>query len=100
MKYRVCQRSPSHHDEDSPTLRQSQSRLAVSDPIRSPVLPVRCRGVALVLAADTSLTNFFAFMLGSTSALPAVEYFCLYAGTAIMFDFMLQVTSISRHDSP
>ncbi|CAM9414497.1 unnamed protein product, partial [Hapterophycus canaliculatus] len=27
----------------------------------------------------TSLTNFFAFLLGSNSALPAVEYFCLYA---------------------
>ncbi|CAM9391119.1 unnamed protein product [Ectocarpus sp. 12 AP-2014] len=38
----------------------------------------------------TSLTNFFAFMLGSMSSLPAVEYFCLYAGTAILFDFFLQ----------
>ncbi|CAM9554027.1 unnamed protein product, partial [Laminaria digitata] len=38
----------------------------------------------------TSLTNFFAFVLGSTSSLPAVEYFCWYAATAILFDFFLQ----------
>lgn len=41
--------------------------------------------------ADTSLTNFSAFMLGSLTALPAVQYFCLYAGTAILFDFVFQV---------
>lgn len=41
----------------------------------------------------TSLTNFFAFMLGSTSSLPAVRGFCLYAGTAILFDFVLQMTA-------
>eukprot|EP00903_Cladosiphon_okamuranus_P022061 g20288.t1 len=41
----------------------------------------------------TSLTNFFAFLLGSQSALPAVEYFCLYASTAILFDFFLQMTA-------
>ncbi|CAN0513627.1 unnamed protein product, partial [Ectocarpus sp. 12 AP-2014] len=39
---------------------------------------------------DTSLTNFFAFLLGSLTSLPAVEYFCLYAATAILFDFILQ----------
>lgn len=42
-------------------------------------------------AADTSLTNVFAFMLGSITLLPAVEYFCFYAGTAVLFDFILQV---------
>ncbi|CAM9710197.1 unnamed protein product, partial [Ectocarpus sp. 4 AP-2014] len=38
----------------------------------------------------TSLTNFFAFLLGAQSSLPAVQYFCLYAATAILFDFFLQ----------
>lgn len=47
--------------------------------------------LSLCVCADTSLTNFSAFMLGSLTALPAVEYFCLYAGTAILFDFVLQV---------
>ncbi|CAM9760685.1 unnamed protein product, partial [Choristocarpus tenellus] len=41
----------------------------------------------------TSLTDFLAFMLGSTTSLPAVEYFCFYAGTAILFDYLLQVTA-------
>ncbi|CAM9765761.1 unnamed protein product, partial [Scytosiphon promiscuus] len=41
----------------------------------------------------TSMTNFFAFMLGSATSLPAVEYFCLYAGTAILFDFLMQITA-------
>ncbi|CAM9359742.1 unnamed protein product, partial [Ectocarpus fasciculatus] len=40
----------------------------------------------------TSMTNFFAFILGSMSSLPAVEYFCLYAATAILFDFFLQAS--------
>ena len=44
----------------------------------------------LSLYADTSLTNFFAFMLGSATSLPAVEYFCIYAGVAILFNFFLQ----------
>eukprot|EP00904_Undaria_pinnatifida_P008204 jgi/Undpi1/4513/HiC_scaffold_18.g07867.m1 len=35
----------------------------------------------------------FAFILGSSSTLPAVEYFCFYAATAIFFDFCLQVTA-------
>ncbi|CAN0203161.1 unnamed protein product [Ascophyllum nodosum] len=62
-----------------------------------PDLPVEER-VALGLkrcgssVTYTSLTNFVSFMLGSTSSLPAVEYFCLYAGTAILFDYFLQVT--------
>lgn len=47
--------------------------------------------VLLLVRADTSLTNFFAFLLGSQSSLPAVEYFCNYASTAILFDFFLQV---------
>ncbi|CAM9178357.1 unnamed protein product [Choristocarpus tenellus] len=42
----------------------------------------------------TSLTDFLAFMLGSMISLPAVEYFCFYAGTAILFDYLLQVRYI------
>ncbi|CAN0472474.1 unnamed protein product, partial [Ectocarpus sp. 12 AP-2014] len=40
-----------------------------------------------VSVSYTSLTNFFAFLLGSLTSLPAVEYFCLYAATAIVFNF-------------
>lgn len=51
---------------------------------------------------DTSLTNFFAFLLGSQSSLPAVEYFCLYASVSILFDFFLQVINlaIEENDQP
>ncbi|CAM9459401.1 unnamed protein product [Scytosiphon promiscuus] len=62
-----------------------------------PTLPVEER-IALgvkrcgVSVTYTSLTNFFAFLLGSMSSLPAVEYFCLYACTAIFFDFVLQAS--------
>ncbi|CAN0213748.1 unnamed protein product, partial [Ectocarpus sp. 6 AP-2014] len=60
-----------------------------------PALPVERRiadalkrcGVSITY---TSMTNAAAFMLGSTTSLPAVRYFCLYAGTAILFDFMMQ----------
>eukprot|EP00752_Nemacystus_decipiens_P003669 g3381.t1 len=64
----------------------------------NPNLPVE-RRIALALKrcglsiTYTSMTNFFAFMLGSATSLPAVEYFCLYAGSAILFDFFLQVTA-------
>jgi Niemann-Pick C1 protein len=40
----------------------------------------------------TSLTDFFAFMLGATSSLPAVSYFCIYASVSILVDFLMQVT--------
>ncbi|CAM9475163.1 unnamed protein product [Discosporangium mesarthrocarpum] len=41
----------------------------------------------------TSLTDFVAFMLGSTASLPAVKYFCLYAAVSILFNYILQVTA-------
>ncbi|CAM9198844.1 unnamed protein product, partial [Ectocarpus sp. 12 AP-2014] len=46
-----------------------------------------------VSVSYTSLTNFFAFLLGSLTSLPAVEYFCLYAATAIVFNFFLIMTA-------
>ncbi|KAG5176686.1 patched family-domain-containing protein [Tribonema minus] len=41
----------------------------------------------------TSIINFMVFMLGANSTLPAIEYFCIYAGVAVLFDFLLQVPS-------
>lgn len=46
--------------------------------------------------ADTSLTNGTAFLLGSLTTLPAVRYFCLYAGTAVLVDFVMQVMTVSH----
>uniref|UniRef100_A0A7S1UKD5 SSD domain-containing protein n=1 Tax=Phaeomonas parva TaxID=124430 RepID=A0A7S1UKD5_9STRA len=48
----------------------------------------RC-GVSILY---TSATDFCAFMLGSMSNLPGIEYMCRYAAVAILCDFLLQVT--------
>lgn len=40
----------------------------------------------------TSLTNAFAFFMGSTTRIPAMRYFAFWAGTGILFDFLLQAT--------
>lgn len=67
-----------------------------STPLRFDYAPASDSDPATASASDTSLTNFFAFMLGSITAIPAVEYFCLYAGISILFDFFLQVCELSR----
>ena len=40
----------------------------------------------------TSLTNFFAFSLGSLSQIPAIRWFCYSASVAILCDYVLQLT--------
>ncbi|CAG9859649.1 unnamed protein product [Phyllotreta striolata] len=40
----------------------------------------------------TSLSESCCFFLGSLSDMPAVKAFALYAGMALMFDFLLQIT--------
>ena len=40
----------------------------------------------------TSLTDFIAFFLGSTSSLKGISAFCIYAAVSIFVDFILQVT--------
>jgi len=41
----------------------------------------------------TSVTATTAFLLGSTSSLPAITYFCYYAASSIMIDYIFMVTS-------
>jgi len=38
----------------------------------------------------TSVTNFLAFALGSITVIPAVNFFCIYAFTSILCDFLVQ----------
>lgn len=40
----------------------------------------------------TTLTDFVAFLAGSTSTLPAIQYFCKYAAVAVLFDYFYQIT--------
>eukprot|EP00241_Pyramimonas_parkeae_P004525 CAMPEP_0114239316 /NCGR_PEP_ID=MMETSP0058-20121206/8394_1 /TAXON_ID=36894 /ORGANISM="Pyramimonas parkeae, CCMP726" /LENGTH=882 /DNA_ID=CAMNT_0001351487 /DNA_START=50 /DNA_END=2698 /DNA_ORIENTATION=- len=49
----------------------------------------------------TSLTDFFAFMIGSNTSLPALRAFCIYAGVGVVFCFILQVfffTAVATFD--
>eukprot|EP00403_Amphidinium_massartii_P048273 CAMPEP_0178464984 /NCGR_PEP_ID=MMETSP0689_2-20121128/51122_1 /TAXON_ID=160604 /ORGANISM="Amphidinium massartii, Strain CS-259" /LENGTH=788 /DNA_ID=CAMNT_0020091899 /DNA_START=162 /DNA_END=2525 /DNA_ORIENTATION=- len=47
-------------------------------------------GVSITL---TSLTDIAAFLLGATSAFPAVQYFCIYAAFSCFFVWLLHCTS-------
>eukprot|EP00937_MAST-01D_sp_MAST-1D-sp2_P002566 g2566.t1 len=40
----------------------------------------------------TSVTDLVAFLIGSTTVIPALHSFCVFAGVAVLFDFGLQVT--------
>ena len=40
----------------------------------------------------TSLTDFVAFSIGSTTVIPALRSFCIFAGVAVLFDYVFQVT--------
>jgi len=52
----------------------------------------RTMGRAGVSITITSLTDLFAFILGSTSALPALSDFCAFAAVGITADFLLQIS--------
>ena len=62
---------------------------------RSMAIPSRMRD-ALAHAATsitvTSVTDFVAFAISTSSALPALSSFCVYAAFTILFLFILQVT--------
>lgn len=49
-------------------------------------------GSSVTLAATS---EFFAFMLGSLTRMPAVQAFCLYAGIAIIANYLLQITAFT-----
>jgi Niemann-Pick C1 protein len=40
----------------------------------------------------STLTTFFAFMLGGLAALPGIRWFAFYAGPTVMIDFIYQIT--------
>ncbi len=53
------------------------------------VYAVRRGGMSILI---TSLTDFLAFAIGSTTVLPALSSFCIYAGVGVIFDFIFQIT--------
>jgi predicted RND superfamily exporter protein len=50
---------------------------------------VEMEGMSITL---TSLTDIIAFLCGSTSAFPAVSFFCVYAGMSLVFIYTYHVT--------
>ena len=40
----------------------------------------------------TSITDFAAFLSGATTIIPAIRIFCIFAATAVIIDFFMQVT--------
>lgn len=46
-------------------------------------------GVSITI---TSLTDFFAFLVGMTTNFKSVQIFCVYAGFAILFCYLYQIT--------
>lgn len=45
--------------------------------------------------AFTTLTDIVAFLLGSTSSIPAIQGFCVYAALSLFFNFVYQVTAFT-----
>uniref|UniRef100_A0A7S2G6F6 SSD domain-containing protein n=1 Tax=Octactis speculum TaxID=3111310 RepID=A0A7S2G6F6_9STRA len=61
---------------------------------RDPI-PLRMRNTLAHAATSitvTSLTDFVAFAISTTSAIPALSSFCMYAAVAILFLFIMQIT--------
>ena len=52
---------------------------------------LRHAGVAITI---TSITNFIAFGIGASTAMPALQSFCVYASIGILSIFFFQVGSL------
>ena len=53
---------------------------------------MRLAGVSIFI---TSLTDFVAFLVSASSALPALRSFVIFAGFGIFFDFIFEITIYS-----
>lgn len=57
---------------------------------------MRHGGVSVAVA---SITNFFAFIIGSNTLLPALAAFSVYAALGLLFDLLLQVCPLGSRMS-
>jgi predicted RND superfamily exporter protein len=57
-----------------------------------PELMGRALAVAGASILLTSVTDFVAFAVGSTTSVRALEYYCLFSAVAVMVDFVFQIT--------
>ena len=59
------------------------------DPVERMGQSLRSSGMSITV---TSLTDVVAFLIGSSTSLPALRNFCFYAALGIFFDYVYQVT--------
>ena len=59
------------------------------DPVERMAQSLRSSGMSITV---TSLTDVVAFLIGSSTSLPALRNFCFYAAFGIFFDYLYQVT--------
>jgi len=73
----------------------SLSKTDRSQPIEKRIVVAVSRaGVSITI---TSLTDFLAFIVGSTSRLPAIRYFCVNLALCVLFDFFMQITFFAAY---
>lgn len=48
----------------------------------------------------TSVTDFVAFLVGTTTVIPAIRAFCIFAAVTIFIDFILQVMKTEPEPEP
>ena len=71
------------------TATYDQLERTIADPAERLIATLRKCGLSI---AYTTATDVVAFLLGSLSALPAIQQFCLYAAFTLLFNFSFQVT--------
>lgn len=74
--------------------------IAASFDRTDPLSPLPQRTAATLREAGTtitltSLTNVVAFLLGSTTIIPSVEFFCMYAAVTVSVIFVYQVAGVT-----
>ncbi|CAM9341129.1 unnamed protein product, partial [Heterosigma akashiwo] len=77
-------------DDDFVIMEAVQSQNPMQDGI--PRAMAKAMSVAGASITLTSVTDFVAFMLGSTTTIPALSSFSIYAGVVVFIDFVIQVT--------
>lgn len=55
---------------------------------RATMLTIKSGGVSILV---TSLTDGLAFLVGSTTVLPALSWFCTFTGLGVLFTFLFQI---------
>ncbi|CAM9187467.1 unnamed protein product, partial [Heterosigma akashiwo] len=77
-------------DDDFVILEAVEEQVPKTDGI--PKAMAKAMSVAGASITLTSVTDFVAFMLGSSTTIPALSAFSIYAGVTVFLDFVVQIT--------